>query len=117
MCALLRKAVGALFTRLASAFGLLGVSGAIVIVAGQCFSWLQFDSWPEITLFNGVTALGWSIPTTWFGVNTINKALDLRFSLIVLAFGLAPREIFVGLAALQGEAGGVTSETLRKVSR
>jgi hypothetical protein len=100
MGALLRRAVGALFTRLAFAFGLLGVSGAIVIVAAQCFSWLQFDSWPEITVFNGVTALGWSIPATWFGVNTINMALDLPFSVIVLVFGFALREIFVGLAAI-----------------
>src|SRR5262245_40268853 len=34
---LLKKAVVALLTRLAFAFGLLGVSGAIVIVMGQCF--------------------------------------------------------------------------------
>jgi hypothetical protein len=90
----------ALLTRLASAFGLLGGSGAIVIVAGQCFSWLEFNSWPEITVFNGVTAFGWSIPATWFGVNAISIALDLPLSVIVLAFGLALREVFVGLAAL-----------------
>jgi len=90
----------ALLTRLAFAFGLLGALGAIVIVAGQFFSWLQFNSWPEITVFNGVTAFGWSIPATWFGVNAISMALDLPLSVIVLASGLALRELFAGLAVL-----------------
>ena len=100
MRVLLRKVVGVLLTRLAFAFSLLGASGAIVIVAGQFFSWLQFNSWPEITVFNGVTALGWSIPTTWFGVNAIKLAMDLPLSVIVLAFGLVLRVLFAGLAVI-----------------
>jgi hypothetical protein len=89
-----------LLARLAFAFGLLGASGAIVIVAGQFFSWLEFNSWPEITVFNGVTAFGWSVPATWFGEEPISMALSLPLSVIVLAFGFALRGIFTGLAAL-----------------
>jgi hypothetical protein len=97
---LLRKAAVALLTKLAFAFGLLGVSGAVVIVAGQCFSWFEFDRWPEITVIHGVTALGWNVPATWFGVKAISTALNLPLSVIVLALGLALREIFAGLAVL-----------------
>jgi len=97
---LLRKAVVALLTRLAFAFGLLGVSGAIVIVMGQCFSWLEFDRWPEITVIHGITALGWSIPATWLGGKAISIVLNLPLSVVVLTLGLALRQLFARLAGV-----------------
>src|SRR5262245_4814743 len=100
MRALLRKAAAALLTRLAFAFGALGVLGAVLIVAGQCVSWLVFDSWPEINVFHSVTALGWSVPAMSFGEKAINLALDLPLSLVVLALGLALRELCAWLAVL-----------------
>src|SRR5262245_59152323 len=99
MRALLRKAAVALLAGLAFAFGALGVLGAVLIVAGQCFSWLLFDSWPEISVIHGVTALGWSIPA-WFGEKAINLVLDLPLSFVVLALGLALRELCAWLAVL-----------------
>ena len=71
-----------------------------MIVAGQCLSWLQFDSWPEILLMHGLTVLGWSIPATWFGEEVINAALDLPLSVVVLLVGLALRHLVVALALL-----------------
>jgi hypothetical protein len=97
---LLRRTLVALLTKLAFAFSVLGVLGAVLIVAGQCLSWLLFDSWPEITVIHGVTALGWSVPATWFGEKAINMVLDLPLSFVVLALGLALRELFAGLAVL-----------------
>ena len=99
MRALLRKAAAALLTRLAFAFGALGVLGAVLIVAGQCVSWLVFDSWPEIPVIHGVTALGWSIPA-WFGEKAINMVLDLPLSFVVLLLGLVLRELFRWFAVL-----------------
>jgi hypothetical protein len=100
MHAFLRRTLVGLLTKLAFAFSVLGVLGAVFIVAGQCLSWLVFDSWPEISVVHGVTALSWSIPVTWFGEKAINMALDLPLSFVVLVLGLALREIFAGLAVL-----------------
>ena len=100
MRALLRKAVTALLTRLAFAFGLLGVSGAIVIVAGQCFSWFKFDQWPQIMVLHGIAALGWSVPPNWFGEEAISMVLSLPLSFVVLLLGLALRQAFAWLASL-----------------
>jgi len=100
MRALLRKAAVALLAGLAFAFSAIGVLGAVLIVAGQCLSWLLFDRWPEISVVHGVTALGWSVPSMWFGEKAINLVLDLPLSFVVLALGLALRELFAGLAML-----------------
>ena len=100
MRALLRKAAVALLAGLAFAFSALGVLGAVLIVAGQCISWLLFDSWPEISVIHGVTSLGWSVPATWFGEKAINMVLDLPLSFVVLLVGLAMRQLFEWLAVL-----------------
>src|SRR5262249_51342567 len=100
MFVLLRRTLVALLTRLAFAFSVLGVLWAVLIVVGQCISWLLFDRWPEITVIHGVTALGWSIPATWFSGKVISMVLDLPLSFVVLALGLVLRELFVWLAVL-----------------
>src|SRR5262249_28160452 len=67
------------------------------------------DSWPEIPVIHGVTALGWSVSSTWFGEKAINTVLDLPLSFVVLALGLALRELFAGLAVLcSGKVKGMT---------
>lgn len=105
MRALLRKAAVALLEGLAFAFSALGVLGAVLIVAGQCLSWLLFDRWPEISVIHGVTSLGWSVPSMWFGEKAINLVLDLPLSFVVLLVGLAMRQIFEWLAVLCGPKG------------
>lgn len=100
MRALLRKASAALFTRLAFAFGALAVLGAVLTVAGQCLCWLLLDRWPEISVIHGVTSLGWSVPSTWFGEKAVNMVGDLPLSFIVLLLGLALRQLFEWLALL-----------------
>jgi len=87
-----------LLKKLAFVCGLVGIVGAIAIVAGQLVTWVQFDSWMEITVIHGIIALGWSIPATWFGVKAISTALNFPLSVVVLALGLALREIFAWLA-------------------
>jgi hypothetical protein len=96
MHALFRRFVFALLTKLAFAFGLAGILGAIAIVVGQCLSWLQFDTWPEVPILHGVVAFGLRAPTSaWPGIQkVINGVMDLPLSVAVLLVGVGLRQIF-----------------------
>jgi hypothetical protein len=98
---MLRRFVFALLTKLAFAFGLAGILGALAIVVGQYLSWLQFDTWPDVPILRGVVAFGLRPPTSaWPGIQkVINGVMDLPLSVAVLLIGIGLRQFFKILAA------------------
>jgi hypothetical protein len=89
-----------LLAKAAFAIGLAGISGAVVIVAGQCISWMAFGTWPEISILQVVTAFGRRPPTSLSpGVQIVsNWILALPLSIVVLLIGLGVRQGFMLLA-------------------
>jgi len=89
-----------LLTKTAFAIGLAGISGAVIIVAGQCISWMAFGTWPEISILQVVTAFGRRPPTSLppdFQIVS-NWILALPLSIVVLLIGLGLRQGFMLLA-------------------
>ena len=92
---LFRRFVFALLTKLAFAFGLAGIMGALVIVSGQGLSWLQFETWPEVSILHGVAAFGFRPPTSARPSiqKIIGGALGLPLSVVVLLLGIGLRQV------------------------
>jgi hypothetical protein len=90
-----------LLTKLAFAIGVAGISAAVVIVAGQCFSWMAFGTWPEISIQQVLIAVGQRAPPASSPGNQTfgNQLLAVPLSVVALAIGLGLKHGFMHLAS------------------
>jgi hypothetical protein len=87
--------------KLAFTFGFAGVVGALVIVAVQGVAWLEFGTWPQVTVIHGLVALGLRPPTSTWPIiqNLIDMGLEIPLSVLTLVIGVGLRGLFRSLAA------------------
>jgi hypothetical protein len=85
-----------LLRKLGFSFGLVGIGGALAIVAGQCVSWFELDYWPDVSVLHGLLALGWRVPTTTSPgfTQVMNLITRIPLSIAVLFVGILLKYVF-----------------------
>jgi hypothetical protein len=96
-----RASMHVFLRKLAFTFGFAGVVGALVTVAVQGVSWLEFGTWPQVTVIHGLVAFGLRPPTSTWPIiqNVIDMGLEIPMSVLALVIGVGLRGLFRALAA------------------